>query len=138
ESLEPAYPGWLAHESPMSFSPEFRPAAGARRFQQGSPAVEPVYSAKAGLTIALEATVAAIRAHQLKLTGRMIERAEHWGLRVRTPRDPSSRGAVVCLDITDAAAIVATLEEQGIDADYRPAVGLRLAPHYCYREDECV
>jgi len=135
--LEPAYPGWLGHASFPAFGDEYVPAPGARRFQQGSPAIEPIYTARAGLRVALDVGVKPIRERSLALTARLIEQADTRGLSVRTPREAESRGGTVCLDVPEGEAVVAALEAQGIDIDFRPGAGLRIGPHWCQREDEC-
>jgi kynureninase len=137
ERLEPAYPGWFGHESLMSFGDWYKPAPGARRFQQGSLSIEPIYTARAGLRLALELGVENIRARSLELTSRLIERADARGLVLRTPRKPHARGGGVCLDAPNASAVVDALDKLGIDVDYRQGAGVRVAPHYCHREDEC-
>jgi kynureninase len=137
EKLEPVYPGWVGHASIGSFSDEWLPAVGARRFQVGFPAMEPIYTARAGLRLALEIGVPRIRARSLELTARIIERADAHGLRVTTPRRPEARGGILCIDTPRAEPIAESLEERGIDVDYRPGAGIRLAPHFCHREDEC-
>lgn len=137
ERLVPAYPGWVGDASLTGFSEEFIPAPGARRFQQGTPSVEPIYTARAGLALALSIGVEPIRARSLELTARMIDRACAAGLPVRTPRRAEARGGMICVDVPDGDLIVDALEAQGIDIDFRPGAGLRLAPHFCHREDEC-
>ncbi len=121
----------------MAFGESYVPARGARRFQQGTPAVEAIYTARAGLHLALEVGVERIRARSLELTTRMLERLGSVGVRVSTPRPPEARGGMLCLDLHDAEAVEHELGERGIDVDYRPGAGLRIAPHFCHREDEC-
>lgn len=135
--LEPVYPGWVGHASLASFGEDYAPAPGARRFQQGTPSLEPIYTARAGLRAALEIGVDNIRARSLLLTGRLLDRMEAGGLRVHTPRRPEARGGMVCIDVPNPEAVEAALDAQGIDVDHRPGAGLRVGPHFCYREDEC-
>lgn len=138
EQLEPAYPGWIGcSESVLTFGESYVPGSGARRFQQGAPAIEPMYTARAGLRLALEIGLPNIRARSLELTARLIERAEARGLAVRTPRRPEARGGMICIDAPDGEAVVKKLEDQAIDVDYRPGAGIRIGPHFCHREDEC-
>jgi kynureninase len=137
ERLEPAHPGWFGCGSVMEFGEGYAAPAGARRFQQGTPAVEPMYTARAGLRTVLEVGVERIRARSLELTSRMLDRLEARGVRASTPRAVEARGGMICLDRPDAEAIERALDERGIDVDYRPGAGLRVAPHYCHREDEC-
>ncbi|MDC3959956.1 aminotransferase class V-fold PLP-dependent enzyme [Polyangium jinanense] len=137
ESLEPVYPGWIGHREMVGFAPSYEPARGARRFMQGSPAIEPVYTARAGLQFVLDAGVEAIRARNLSLTERLMARADERGLSIRTPRPPHARGGSICLAVEEGERIVAELARDGIDIDTRPGGVLRVGPHACNTEEEC-
>ena len=135
--LEPAYPGWMGHADMLGFREHYEPAPGAARFQQGSPAVEPIYTSRAGIRWVLRVGASAIRARNLELTRRILERAEQKGIRSRTPRQDERRGGMVCLEVEDGTPIVESLADEGIDIDFRPGAGLRLGPHPCVTEHEC-
>jgi kynureninase len=137
EALSPAYPGWIGHASLLSFGEDYVPAPGARRFQQGSPAMAPIYLARAGVRLAIEIGMDRVRARSLELTQRMIDRADARGLRLRTPRRPEARGGMLCFDVPRCAEVEGRLADRGIDVDHRPGAGLRVAPHFCHRDDEC-
>jgi kynureninase len=137
EGLTPAYPGWIGHASMLSFGDDYVPAVGARRFQQGSPAMAPIYLARAGVRFAIEAGVENLRARSLELTQRMIDRADSRGIRLRTPRRPEARGGMLCFDVPRCSEVEGRLADRGIDVDHRPGAGLRVAPHFCHRDDEC-
>ena len=136
-ALTPAYPGWIGHASLLSFGDDYVPAEGARRFQQGSPAMAPIYLSRAGVRFAIEAGVENLRARSLELTQRRIDRAGSRGLRLRTPRRPEARGGMLCFDVPRRADVEGHLADRGIDVDHRPGAGLRVAPHFCHRDDEC-
>jgi selenocysteine lyase/cysteine desulfurase len=131
DRLAPAYPGWFAHADPLAFGDIFIPAAGARRFEQGAPAVEAIYGARAGIQFALEVGVEAIRARSLDLTGHLIEGVDRLGITLATPREREQRAGVVCLELPAPAAIAESLATQGIDVDTRPGTGLRVSCHPC-------
>lgn len=137
ERLVPAYPGWLGHADTFAFSDQFIAAAGARRFEQGTPALEPVYSARAGLRWTLKVGLRQIRARSLELTHTILDRAASLGLRVRTPSVDSRRGGMVCIDVPEPLEVARRLAERGIDVDARPNAGLRLGPHVCVTKEEC-
>jgi selenocysteine lyase/cysteine desulfurase len=137
ESLEPATPGWFAHASTLDFDRRFTPAPGTRRFEQGSPAIEPVYTARAGVRFAIEVGVAAMRARSLELTDRLVAGADRLGIPLRTPRDHAERAGVVCLGIAEPERVAAALRDRGIDADTRPGTGIRLSAHPCNTEEDC-
>lgn len=143
EQLMPAFPGWLGHEAFPHTPVQFQPASGARRFQVGTPAVEPAYGARAGLRWVLEVGVAAIRNRSLELTSRLLDRARELDLPLLQLPD-AGRGATVALPLTpqNAERVVKQLEAQGIDIDSRSgasdAAYVRISPHPCARLDECV
>ena len=137
ERLVPAYPGWIGNAELLSSGERFVPARGAERFQQGTPSLEPVYSARAGVNWVLETGVDTIRARSLELTERIISCALALDLRVTTPVEPDQRGGMVCLDVPDAKRVAAALAEHAVDVDARPGAGLRMGPHPCVTLDEC-
>lgn len=137
EQWRPGYPGWLGQPMQAAFGDDFIPAPGARRLQQGTPAIEPMYAARAGLRFALNAPVAALRARSITLTERIAAGAESHGLRLASPRNPASRGGMVCLTLSDSEALVHALAVRGMDVDSRPGAGLRIGPHPCCTEAEC-
>lgn len=136
-TLTPVYPGWLAHRELLGFEERFVAHAGARRFQQGVPAMEPIYTARAGLRFALEVGVANIRARNLALGRQLRQGVTALGLPVRTPAADDARGGMLVLDLPDGDAVVDQLAERGIDVDHRPGAGVRVSPHYCTTEEEC-
>lgn len=135
--LEPAYPGWIGHREMVGFAETFEPAVGARRFQQGTPPMEPIYTSRAGMLFALEVGVETLRERSLVLTERLYARALEHGLPVRTPRDPKKRGGMLVLDVPDPEGIVDRLSEVGFDVDERRGAGLRVGPHPCMGFAEC-
>ncbi|MBA3540451.1 MAG: aminotransferase class V-fold PLP-dependent enzyme [Deltaproteobacteria bacterium] len=137
ERLEPAYPGWFAHADTLAFAERYVPAAGARRFEQGSPAIEAIYAARAGVRFALEVGVGAMRARSLELTDRLVAGADSLGIPLGTPRDHGERAGVICLDVQEPNRVADVLRSRGIDVDTRPGTGIRLSAHPCVTEDDC-
>jgi len=137
EQLAPAFPGWFAHADPLAFAPRFEPAPGARRFEQGAPAVEAIYGARAGVKFALEVGVPAIRARSLALTDHLIEKARVHGLALATPTAHAQRAGMVCFAVPDPDRRAEALRAQGIDVDTRPGTGVRMSCHPCNTIEEC-
>jgi len=135
--LVPKYPGWIGHADLKTLTPKFVPAIGAQRFQQGAPAMEPIYLARAGLRFLLEVGVEALRARSLILTQRMIEGARARGFRLLTPMEAHRRGGMVCIDVREPERIASALAAEKIDVDTRPGSGLRVGPYPCLDEAEC-
>jgi kynureninase len=55
---------------------------------------------------------------------------------VHSTRDPSRRGGAVIVNVPEAAAVYAELEQRGILGDFRPGAGIRLGPHFFTTDDE--
>jgi len=137
EQLDPVYPGWFAHLQPTAFAQTFTPATGARRFQQGTPSIEPIYTSLAGLKFALDVGVEQIHQRNIKLTTYLMNCADAYDIPVNTPRSHHRRGGTVCLGIDRAETVVQELAELGIDVDTRSSLGIRVSPHPCTTEQDC-
>jgi kynureninase len=62
--------------------------------------------------------------------------ADERGFRVNTPRDPSRRGNMVCVDFPGAERLHHELLRRRFLIDHRPTSGLRVSPHFYTRDDE--
>jgi selenocysteine lyase/cysteine desulfurase len=69
-----------------------------------------------------------IRAHSLRCTARVMERADEAGLTVVTPRQDERRGGVLALRFPGDAEVTRRLVASGFICSYRGA--LRVAPHF--------
>jgi kynureninase len=135
--LEPALTGWMAHASPFDFdSGPTRRDDGPRRFWTGTPAIPAFVAARAGHEIVARIGVEAIREKSLRQTSRMMALADEYGLRVGSPREAARRGGTVVLDVPGAEEACRALLASDVLLDYRPGVGLRLAPHFYTHDDE--
>ncbi len=137
DRLPVAYPGWLGDARFTAFARDFVPAPGARRHQQGTPAIEPVYTARAGIRFALEQGVPRLFARNRRLLDRLHARAIEHGLPLHSPRDPQRRAGTLALELDDAPALVEALGAHDIDVDARGDRILRIGPHACVTSDEC-
>lgn len=136
-ALRPALTGWFGHEAPFAFdSGPTRLHAGDRRFANGTPCIPAYCAARPGFTLLAEIGAAAVRAKSLRQTGRLLALADEMGFRVGSPREDARRGGTVCLDLPNAEAVCRDLLGQDVLLDYRPGVGIRLAPHFYTRDDE--
>lgn len=137
--LEPAFTGWMAHESPFSFEvPPMQFRDDPLRFATGTPAVPALYAAREGPKIVGEAGgvgLELIRQKSLRQTEKIMRSGEKRGFRLNTPRDPQRRGGTVCMQVPNAGEVAARLNQIGVLCDYRPNAGIRLSPHF-YTSDE--
>jgi len=135
--LHPAITGWFAHETPFAFDPGPQQLhAGERRFWNGTPCIPAYLAARPGFAIAAEMGGEALREKSLRLTGRLLALADEHGLSVVSPREEARRGGTVCLDVPSAERVCARLLAEDVLLDFRPGVGIRLAPHHYTRDDE--
>jgi len=109
---------------------------GARHFWTGTPGIPSFAAAITGYRLAARAGVAAIRARSLRQVDRMIALADEYGFRVVSPRERDRRGGTIVLDVPHADRVCRALLAKDVLLDFRPDVGLRLAPHYYTRDDE--
>lgn len=137
--LEPAFTGWMAHESPFSFeAPPMRFRDDPLRFGIGTPAIPALYAGREGPKIVAEAggaTLEPIRQKSLRQTEKIMRFAEKRGFSLRTPREAERRGGTVCMQVPNASEVAARLNQIGVLCDYRPNAGIRLSPHF-YTTDE--
>ncbi|MCL6554554.1 MAG: aminotransferase class V-fold PLP-dependent enzyme [Firmicutes bacterium] len=130
DRLHPNDVGWFAHKDQFAFVPDrFEPAADARRFEGGTPAMAAAYAAAAGLDMVLEMGVARLRARQLQLVEDLVERLRSVGLRPRVPDDLGRHAGIVTVPVPDPPSVVAGLRRRGIVVDSRPGI-VRLSPYF--------
>ena len=135
--LRPAITGWLAHEKPFDFDvTPMRWDDGPRRFWTGTPGIPAFAAAREGWSIVAKAGVPAIREKSLRQTARLIALADDAGFRVGSPREATARGGTVVLDVPNAERVTQALLAGDVLLDFRPGVGIRLAPHFYTRDDE--
>jgi kynureninase len=136
ETLRPTYTGWQAHERPFAFEEELEYATGSARFLTGTPNPAAHMAGMAGYDLIEEIGVDRIRASSLRQTQLLIDLADEAGFGVHSAREPARRGGAVIVNVPEAAAVYAELEERAILADFRPGAGIRLGPHFFTRDDE--
>ncbi len=136
--------GWMGHQLPFQFTPDYQPGEGIRRFLCGTPAVLAMAALECGVDTVLAAEpfggMAAIRAKSEALTELFMElvdaRCSAQGVRLVSPRAAAQRGSQVCLRL-DAPrqhagyAVMRALIARGVIGDFRAGDTTRLAevPH---------
>jgi kynureninase len=66
----------------------------------------------------------------------MIALADEYGLAIGSPRQDAARGGTVVLEVPGAERVCHELLATNALLDFRPGVGLRLAPHFFTKDDE--
>ncbi|GAC1541443.1 MAG: aminotransferase class V-fold PLP-dependent enzyme [Vulcanimicrobiaceae bacterium] len=136
ERLSPAVTGWMAHEHPFAFAPApIALAAGAHRYDSGTPTVPGYLVARAGHETVAEIGLATIRSHNIRLTERLIAGAHARGFTVPTPLAAARRSGWIGMDFPDAQRTTEALVARRVFVDYRPGCGIRVSPHF-YTDDD--
>ena len=135
-ALVPSSSGWFAQADigAMDITAN-RPAAGARRFEAGTPGVVNCYAAEAGLKFVLAVGTPAIEKRNYALTRRCMQRLEEIGWPSITPADNERRGATVAVPSHDSGGLCAQLLQQGIVTSHRDG-NLRASFHFYNDEDD--
>lgn len=128
--LAPALTGWQAHARPFGFEPEMEYANDAFRWLGGTPVIPALYAAAEGPKILRRAGIEAIRRKSVRQTTRLIELADARGYTVNAPREAARRGGTVAVDVPHGYEVSQYLLARNILVDFRPAAGIRLAPHF--------
>ncbi|WP_309236864.1 aminotransferase class V-fold PLP-dependent enzyme [Micromonospora sp. S-DT3-3-22] len=134
ERLTPAATGWQAGDRALTFRVSTGWAAGAQRFAGGTPYPLTSLISQVGLDLLAGVGIAAIRAHSLALTQRVLDRAAAAGITVVSPTDPQRRGGVVCLDVPDGEEVKRRLAARNMICSWRG--WLRVGPHVYNTVDE--
>ncbi len=135
--LRPMVTGWFAHRAPFAFEPPpIDYATDQLRWATGTPTIPGYLVAKAGHDIIRATGVAAIRAHNVRLTTRLTDAALERGWRVGTPIEADRRTGWVGIDVADGERVLHELIARRVYVDYRPGCGLRVSAHLYTTDDD--
>jgi kynureninase len=138
---EPTLTGWWGSDKTRQFdmATEFAGAAGAGRWQVGTPSVLATAPLRGSLRLFAEAGIAEVRAKSLAQTGYLLNLLERTGLLgppygygIATPHEEARRGGHVAVTHPDGARIARALKTRGFVPDFRPPDIVRLAPAPLY------
>jgi kynureninase len=137
EKFEPRVTGWFGNEAPFAFTmPEQSYSDTIWRYMCGTPAVAPLYQARAGHTLIGEIGVRKIREKSLVMTQACIDWVDELGMKLNTPREPERRGGSIVFDFVGSADICRELNRRRFFCDHRPGAGIRIAPHFYTKREE--
>ena len=138
EQLRPSSVGWFGHARPFDFAFDtVEYAEGIRRFMGGTPNVAAAYAAEPAYRAIADIGVQRIRERSQSMTQPLLEGALARGFTVRSPHDPAQRGGHVTIDAGHSHQVHDELVRRRFVVDHRPGAGLRIAPHFYNRADEC-
>jgi kynureninase len=117
----PALAGWLGHEQPFAFDPEYRPAAGVQRMRIGTPPVIQLAALEASLDIWDMVEMKDVRRKSVELSDLFIRLVEAGcpELKLASPRDSGQRGSQVSFQFEHGYAAMQALIERGLTGDFR-------------------
>jgi len=125
--LIPTMSSWISQEDHFGYHLErFELADTARRFETGTPAIQPIYAVLPALAILKRVGLDSIRDHVERLSSVLIRNANELGIELKTPQE--AVGPLVVLKTKDIAAVLKAFERAGIVASSRYD-GLRISFH---------
>lgn len=117
----PALSGWLGHEAPFAFDPDYRPAAGVERMRVGTPPIIGLAALDAALDAWEGIGLDDIRARSIELSECFLAEVEARcpQLELASPRDPQARGSQVSFRFENGYAAMQALIARGVIGDFR-------------------
>ena len=123
EKIHPLLSGWMGHEAPFAFDPDYRPAAGTNRMRVGTPPILSLAALDAALDVWDEVDIETVRSASIKLSDLLISeverRAAGFGVTVASPRNGEARGSHVSFRFAEGYAAVQALIAEGVIGDFR-------------------
>jgi selenocysteine lyase/cysteine desulfurase len=131
EQLQPTVTGWFGRVNPFAFDPkQLDWAAGARRFDGGTPPIVNAYIARAGLEIIHDVGPSNIAAWTRALSERMMSGGAERGLVLHGTSNANRKSPTTAFRVPgNSADIEHALRNRGVIASARGDV-IRLAPHF--------
>ncbi len=137
ETARPALCGWLGHEAPFAFDPDYRPGAGVERMRVGTPPILQFAALDAALDAWEGVDMASLRAASQRLSERFVAEVEaRTDLVLASPRDPARRGSQVSFRHPDGYAVMQALIARGVIGDFRAPDILRFGFTPLYLSEE--
>lgn len=119
--VRPALSGWLGHDAPFAFDPDYRPGAGIERMRVGTPPVLQLAALESALDIWDMVDIHDLRTASLALTDQFIAGVEAAcpTLTLVTPRAHDQRGSQVSFRHPEGYAIMQALIAARVIGDFR-------------------
>jgi kynureninase len=119
----PFLSGWMGHQAPFAFVPEYVAAEDIRRLTVGTPSVLSMSALDAALEVFANVDMEVVRQKSLQLTGLFIELMEplaaRYGFELVTPTLHTRRGSQVSYRHPQGYPVMQALISQGVVGDFR-------------------
>ena len=121
DRARPALSGWLGHEAPFAFDPDYRPGTGIERMRVGTPPILQLAALDAALDVWDRVDMADVRARCLELSDLFIEMVEGGTdtVTLASPREGARRGSQVSFRHPEGYAVMQALIAEGVIGDFR-------------------
>ena len=121
DHTSPIMPGWMGHDNPFAFTPDYAPAAGVERMRIGTPPVIAMAVLEASLDIWDSVDLAALRKQSILLGDLLISEVARTCpvLQLVSPRDGNQRGSQVSFAFEQGYAAIQALIARGVVGDFR-------------------
>jgi len=141
DKVSPRLSGWLGHEAPFAFDPDYRPAAGINRMIVGTPPILSLAALDTALDLWADIDLSEVRAASVALSEQFIAEVEEkcigFGLSLASPREADMRGSQVSFRHEQGYAVMQALIAEGVIGDFRAPDMMRFgfAPLYNTGDD---
>ncbi len=121
EKARPALSGWMGHQAPFAFDPDYRPALGIERMRVGTPPVIQLAILDSALDVWDGVEMADIRPKSIALCEQFIAGVEATCpmLELVSPRNAECRGSQVSFRFDEGYAVMQALIAHGVIGDFR-------------------
>lgn len=119
--VQPALAGWLGHDAPFEFDPDYRPAGGIERMRVGTPPIIQLAALEAAMDVWDGVDMAEVRKASIALQELFIKEVEARvpALTLASPRDAQQRGSQVSFRFEEGYAAMQALIARGVIGDFR-------------------
>ncbi len=137
--VRPALSGWLGHDRPFAFVPDYRPGAGIERMRVGTPPVLALAALEASLDIWDQVAMTDVHVASKALGDLFIAEVERLcpDITLVSPRNAVSRGSQVSFAFEHGYAAMQALIARGVIGDFRAPDIMRfgMCPLYTTTDD---
>ncbi len=137
--IQPALAGWLGHEAPFAFDPDYRPGMTIQRMRVGTPPILQLAALDAALDVWDGVTMEDVRARCLSLGDLFIAEVEARcpDLTLQTPREHEMRGSQISFAFEHGYAAMQAVIAHGVIGDFRAPETMRfgITPLYLDEDD---